>query len=346
VALAARTFVKEAAADALYEYDVVIINPESYSHFIFGVAGAYSDSPKELWDLKRKSDDLDLDSVFYSHEREKELNTAIKGGSRVVWLMVPDKRIGFFGMRSLYNGYASSIARDVAYNASIVAKRARKLSLKDSSARFSAYFRQLMQDGWRVCGSFAEEEGYVSLATTPDDYSLGLEIRIEQSRAWLLTPPTSSSALIELITAALQSKANDKIDVRHHGIFLCHSSEDKGFVRKLRRSLEQNGVDKVWVDEGELLIGDSLLKKIDQGITLTKYFGVVLSPRSVRSNWVRRELEIAMNREIESDQVVVLPLLYEPCDIPSFLRTKLYGDFTSPSLYRDSLRKLLRRLAV
>ncbi len=52
-----------------------------------------------------------------------------------------------------------------------------------------------------------------------------------------------------------------------------------------------------------------------------------------------------MNMELQSDSVVVLPLLLEECKIPRFLEPKLYADFSSPDLFAPSLEKVLRRLA-
>jgi hypothetical protein len=59
---------------------------------------------------------------------------------------------------------------------------------------------------------------------------------------------------------------------------------------------------------------------------------------------VERELEIAINREISTGEVAVLPLLYEKCGLPAFLVGKMYADFTSPADYDENLEKLLRRL--
>ena len=42
------------AAAALYDYDVIIINPTSYFDFLFGEEGEFSNSNSELWDLKRE----------------------------------------------------------------------------------------------------------------------------------------------------------------------------------------------------------------------------------------------------------------------------------------------------
>lgn len=43
-------------------------------------------------------------------------------------------------------------------------------------------------------------------------------------------------------------------------IFLSHNSKDKEFVRRLANRLESYGV-KVWVDEAEIKVGESLIKK-------------------------------------------------------------------------------------
>jgi hypothetical protein len=105
-------------------------------------------------------------------------------------------------------------------------------------------------------------------------------------------------------------------------------------------------VTDVWLDEAEIQIGDSLTKKIEEGMKKTRYVGVVLSERSIRSSWVERELDIAINREIATGEVVVLPLLYEKCELPAFLVGKMYADFTSPAQSAESLGKLLRRLKI
>ncbi len=82
----------------------------------------------------------------------------------------------------------------------------------------------------------------------------------------------------------------------------------------------------------------------EEGLKKTKYIGIVLSPRSIKSSWVERELDIAINREISTGEVAVLPLLYEKCDLPAFLKGKMYADFTSATDYDEGIQKILRRL--
>lgn len=123
-------------------------------------------------------------------------------------------------------------------------------------------------------------------------------------------------------------------------LFLSHNKNDKRFVRRLAHSLELHGV-KVWVDEAEIRVGDSLIQKISEGLLGAQFLGVVLSPNSVTSSWVQRELEIATIREISGQRVCVIPVLYKDCDIPIFLQGKLYADFRNKRMFPNSLIKIL-----
>lgn len=132
-------------------------------------------------------------------------------------------------------------------------------------------------------------------------------------------------------------------DHKKPSVFLSYCRQDKRFARKLSSDLELFGV-KVWIDEVEIKIGDSLIEKIRQGIDQVDYFAVVLSPSSVNSEWVKKEVDIATNQEIEGRKVKVLPLLLSDCEIPWFLKGKLYANFTTDDLYKQSLSELLQRL--
>lgn len=127
-------------------------------------------------------------------------------------------------------------------------------------------------------------------------------------------------------------------------IFMSHSSKDKPFVRKLAEDLRKSG-HYVWVDEAEIQIGDSLIGKIEEGIENTEYLGVVISSSSNKSEWVTREVRIALNQEIYGKKVKVLPLLLENVEMPSFLLDKKYADFTTDDNYENALQLILERLS-
>jgi hypothetical protein len=133
-------------------------------------------------------------------------------------------------------------------------------------------------------------------------------------------------------------------------LFISHSHADKTFVRQLASDCEANNL-TVWVDEAELLIGDSLIQTIQNAIDSTKFFLVVISVNSVDSNWVQRELEQAMEMELSSKTVKVLPLvLGQINELPGFLRGKLFADFSNwpgdTSQYLKSVGQLVRSVSV
>lgn len=126
-------------------------------------------------------------------------------------------------------------------------------------------------------------------------------------------------------------------------VFLSHSHTDKPFARKLGADLRKAG-HAVWIDEAEIDIGDSLIEKIREGIDQVDYVAAVISSNSAESRWVTRELDIASNREIEENRVIVLPILIEDVGLPGFLKGKLYGNFIDSEKYNEQLSLLLRKL--
>lgn len=75
------------------------------------------------------------------------------------------------------------------------------------------------------------------------------------------------------------------------GIFLFPMSEDKFEVaRPLANILSTKGM-KVWLDESELFVGDSLRAKIDEGLARSQFGIVILSPSFFSKHWAQAELD-------------------------------------------------------
>ena len=124
-------------------------------------------------------------------------------------------------------------------------------------------------------------------------------------------------------------------------LFISYSSKDREFVSRIASDLKSYGVD-VWWDKWEMKVGDSINKKIQEGISSAGWLAVILSPNSVKSPWVEREISAALVRELELKDVFVLPILHEDCEIPLFLRDKVYADFRQS--FAEGLGMLLARV--
>ena len=259
------TVVKEKSAFPLYEYDTIIINPCSFTHFMFGEAGKFSDSQKELSDLKRENESYDIDIAFDAEDRANELQAAIAAGTSVVWCLSEPKRMNFFGYRETYIGFVAPNVTKIVKKANLLIKRGRRIAQIDVDHPFSRYFETLSKTGWSLCLS-EEAEGYTCIASSPEGYSLGGRVSVEATSGWLITPPSSQEATDQLIRDSIMLEKIDSKKERYHGIFLSHTEADKPFVRQLRDDLLGHNVPRVWVDEAEIQLGDSLIAKIDEGL--------------------------------------------------------------------------------
>jgi hypothetical protein len=125
-------------------------------------------------------------------------------------------------------------------------------------------------------------------------------------------------------------------------VFISYSHENKSFADKLAAHLVKNNT-HVWVDTWELKVGNSIINKIQEAITESSALLVVLSKSSVSSVWCNKELTAGLIRELEEKRVVVLPVLLEDCEIPLFLKDKMYADFRND--FKAGLKSILEAIA-
>jgi len=92
-------------------------------------------------------------------------------------------------------------------------------------------------------------------------------------------------------------------------LFISHSSQDDAFVRELRQALEPYGQDG-WIDSRELSGGALLWPEIQRAIEGASAYAVVVSPASLQSKWVGKELRHALEvqKQRGPDKFPVIPL--------------------------------------
>jgi tetratricopeptide (TPR) repeat protein len=93
-------------------------------------------------------------------------------------------------------------------------------------------------------------------------------------------------------------------------IFISHATDDDEFAKDLRTTLEGLGL-KVWVDSRNLRGGAKLNKEISKAITDARQVIVIISPNTVNSAWVRKEIQKALQVEksAKKEDYRVIPLL-------------------------------------
>src|SRR5690349_15024290 len=87
-------------------------------------------------------------------------------------------------------------------------------------------------------------------------------------------------------------------------VFISHSSLDKPFVRRIVEAIEADGF-KTWLDEKELLPGDSLARRLSEGVAHAPAVLVVVSKSSIESRWLAFELNKATERMVQGSCRVI-----------------------------------------
>ena len=102
--------------------------------------------------------------------------------------------------------------------------------------------------------------------------------------------------------------------------FISHASEDKDAVaRPLAEALMQAGYE-VWFDEYELVAGESLRQRIDEGLAASRFGVVVLSTAFFDKRWPQSELNGLFAKEVVGDERLILPVWHGVDE--EFLATK------------------------
>lgn len=124
-------------------------------------------------------------------------------------------------------------------------------------------------------------------------------------------------------------------------VFVSYSHSDSNFADRLVLDLLASDVPASY-DKWLLRVGDSIVQKIAAEVSVADSVIALLSPASTQSNWVKKELALAMTGEVQTAGVKVLPAVIADCELPPMLADKLYADFRH-SYYRG-LRALLAAL--
>jgi len=112
-------------------------------------------------------------------------------------------------------------------------------------------------------------------------------------------------------------------------LFISYSSYDAEFVReKIVKRLIEMGIASIWFDEFKIEPGDEISRRISEGIDTSSIFIIIMSKNSVKSNWVAKELSRAFRKNM-NNEMRIIPMLVEDCDIPIELEGKHYIDLRS-----------------
>lgn len=109
-------------------------------------------------------------------------------------------------------------------------------------------------------------------------------------------------------------------------VFLSYAYADQEIARLIAKKLVDRGV-HVWFDEAEIQAGDSIKRRITEGIRSSDYLIVLLSENSNKSVWVEREISSAFEH-FEDAAKTIIPVRIDQSPLLSRFESIRYVDMS------------------
>lgn len=139
--------------------------------------------------------------------------------------------------------------------------------------------------------------------------------------------------------------------------FISYSHEDEKFVSYLWDYLQGRGVSCAY-DEKDLSVGEDILDKVGEEIIGHDRMLLVCSASSLKSQWVQKEVHIALQKEGRTHESVLIPIDLDGYalstkladDLASVLKSRVVASFVgweaNPSAFKNEFKKILASLRV
>ena len=156
--------------------------------------------------------------------------------------------------------------------------------------------------------------------------------------------------LPETVIDYLPSLLNQPI--QYYSCFISYSAKDEDFAKRIHADLQSKGV-RCWFAPHDMPIGGKILDEIDESIRLRDKLLLILSSRSIKSEWVEDEVTTAFEEERKRGEPVLFPIRLDnsvlTTDEPwaAKLRDRNIGDFRGwkeHENYQGALKRVLRDL--
>jgi hypothetical protein len=129
-----------------------------------------------------------------------------------------------------------------------------------------------------------------------------------------------------------------------YDVFVSYSHADRDWVQgQLLPTLEGAGL-KVLIDYRDFEVGTHSLVNMERAVEQSRHTVVVLTPAWVASQWTEFESLLVGNADPAGRKHKLVPLMLEPCELPSRIAAVAYADLTDPDTRDKQLEGLLRAL--
>ncbi|MCP4347938.1 MAG: toll/interleukin-1 receptor domain-containing protein, partial [Desulfobacterales bacterium] len=126
-------------------------------------------------------------------------------------------------------------------------------------------------------------------------------------------------------------------------VFIAFASEDFPTVSKIIKDMKRYNI-RYWLDDEQIMPGDSISKKIENGLQKSWFIMPCLSRNQLESDWVRAEYSEILNRMLSGKtRQKVVPLILDNLDgaeIPHLLADIGYERYSDVQGYEKLLHNL------
>src|SRR5215472_15380260 len=135
-----------------------------------------------------------------------------------------------------------------------------------------------------------------------------------------------------------------------YDVFLCHSSEDKEWVRELARKIDAESYNgrnlRSWFDEQHVHAGDRLRPELEAALDASLFLAVVVSAASLQSKWTSFEWNHFSKLHAKDGGIIPLILAKDTKDdLPIEFRDLVHIDFSDRTAFETSFKQLIRTIA-
>src|SRR5262245_22543449 len=124
-------------------------------------------------------------------------------------------------------------------------------------------------------------------------------------------------------------------------VFISHRGADAEPARHLAKEIRTAG-HEVWLDEWEIGIGDSIVGRIDEGLSRASHVVLCFSSAAVAPAWMDAEWYSALARQLNNRGVKLLPVRLTGGEPPAILADVKYADLLTD--WKSGLSALLRAI--
>jgi uncharacterized protein YjbI with pentapeptide repeats len=136
-------------------------------------------------------------------------------------------------------------------------------------------------------------------------------------------PDLSNEEITNILYRVHDLRAHQAIQI--NPLFISYSHTDRLFIDEIENYLNEKGI-RFWRDIHDATAG-RLERQVDRAIRLNPTVLLVLSKRSVQSDWVQHEARLARKLEVETGRDVLCPIAlddsWKDCKWPARLREQI-----------------------